>query len=109
MASNKNRKSSAAERFAPTDKQPKPASANQAPPKRYGLLALFLLISIGGTFLAISLRPKNLAPQYKAVAIDGREYEHDPTAFTQGLVWDCLLYTSPSPRDLSTSRMPSSA
>ena len=24
-------------------------------------------------------------------------------------VWYCLLYTSPSPRDLSTSRMPSSA
>ena len=23
--------------------------------------------------------------------------------------WPCLLYTSPSPRDLSTSRMPSSA
>ena len=23
--------------------------------------------------------------------------------------WACLLYTSPSPRDLSTSRMPSSA
>ena len=26
-----------------------------------------------------------------------------------GLVYFCLLYTSPSPRDLSTSRMPSSA
>ena len=26
-----------------------------------------------------------------------------------GLVGNCLLYTSPSPRDLSTSRMPSSA
>ena len=26
-----------------------------------------------------------------------------------GLVQSCLLYTSPSPRDLSTSRMPSSA
>ena len=26
-----------------------------------------------------------------------------------GLFWICLLYTSPSPRDLSTSRMPSSA
>ena len=26
-----------------------------------------------------------------------------------GLAWLCLLYTSPSPRDLSTSRMPSSA
>ena len=25
------------------------------------------------------------------------------------LIGDCLLYTSPSPRDLSTSRMPSSA
>ena len=25
------------------------------------------------------------------------------------LNWVCLLYTSPSPRDLSTSRMPSSA
>ena len=25
------------------------------------------------------------------------------------LIFPCLLYTSPSPRDLSTSRMPSSA
>jgi len=25
------------------------------------------------------------------------------------VIWHCLLYTSPSPRDLSTSRMPSSA
>ena len=25
------------------------------------------------------------------------------------MFWTCLLYTSPSPRDLSTSRMPSSA
>ena len=40
-----------------------------------------------------------------------------PDAFVNGImegkewVWDngCLLYTSPSPRDLSTSRMPSSA
>ena len=36
-------------------------------------------------------------------------YEHRPT--TQGYKTpdSCLLYTSPSPRDLSTSRMPSSA
>ena len=32
----------------------------------------------------------------------------DPNTRTYQL-WDCLLYTSPSPRDLSTSRMPSSA
>ena len=28
---------------------------------------------------------------------------------TYAPIMDCLLYTSPSPRDLSTSRMPSSA
>ena len=29
--------------------------------------------------------------------------------FANALLTSCLLYTSPSPRDLSTSRMPSSA
>ena len=32
-----------------------------------------------------------------------------PFSATTGYVNTCLLYTSPSPRDLSTSRMPSSA
>ena len=36
---------------------------------------------------------------------DGVEY----AVFVPPPVDDCLLYTSPSPRDLSTSRMPSSA
>ena len=27
----------------------------------------------------------------------------------KGAPWDCLLYTSPSPRDVEESRMPSSA
>ena len=39
--------------------------------------------------------------------------EREIAAFQRGehspLIEDCLLYTSPSPRDLSTSRMPSSA
>ena len=30
-------------------------------------------------------------------------------AISTGVIGACLLYTSPSPRDLSTSRMPSSA
>ena len=30
-------------------------------------------------------------------------------AWWKSMIYDCLLYTSPSPRDLSTSRMPSSA
>ena len=32
-----------------------------------------------------------------------------PLTITGAMPGDCLLYTSPSPRDLSTSRMPSSA
>ena len=44
--------------------------------------------------------------------------EADDVMFNEDLIYDgkvvksykgCLLYTSPSPRDLSTSRMPSSA
>ena len=33
----------------------------------------------------------------------------EPDFFFIPLIYICLLYTSPSPRDLSTSRMPSSA
>ena len=35
--------------------------------------------------------------------------EHIERRIRAYLRWNCLLYTSPSPRDLSTSRMPSSA
>ena len=35
--------------------------------------------------------------------------DNDAKALALGEGWVCLLYTSPSPRDLSTSRMPSSA
>ena len=38
---------------------------------------------------------------------DGYVYQVDLE--NGSLNWNCLLYTSPSPRDLSTSRMPSSA
>ena len=37
------------------------------------------------------------------IRISGPEFQDLPT------IGSCLLYTSPSPRDLSTSRMPSSA
>ena len=36
-----------------------------------------------------------------------REFKEETAGLNKGK--DCLLYTSPSPRDLSTSRMPSSA
>ena len=35
--------------------------------------------------------------------------ENGNNAYGFSELWSCLLYTSPSPRDLSTSRMPSSA
>ena len=45
-----------------------------------------------------------------------REYEEQmrslgagPVRSLTALLWDCLLYTSPSPRDMRRSRMPSSA
>ena len=57
----------------------------------------------------------NFGPQHPAahgvlrliLELDGEVVEKaDPHI---GLLHSCLLYTSPSPRDLSTSRMPSSA
>ena len=45
--------------------------------------------------------PANVACALSKLKID--------TTFIGSLGSDCLLYTSPSPRDLSTSRMPSSA
>ena len=39
----------------------------------------------------------------------GYDPYHDNMAMKEALAETCLLYTSPSPRDLSTSRMPSSA
>ena len=49
-----------------------------------------------------------------AIICDQKANDTDGGTFTSG-AWrtrdlnTCLLYTSPSPRDLSTSRMPSSA
>ena len=42
---------------------------------------------------------------------DGDEYEEteDGVDRVDGVLGDCLLYTSPSPRDYAASRMPSSA
>ena len=55
-------------------------------PVRWGLVVLFLTIAIGGTYLAIWMRPKTHAPRYTYEVI--KEYPHDANAFTQGLVVD---------------------
>ena len=52
---------------------------------------------------------KKWTPEEDAIII--REYENNPNNYLDAAMeyLPCLLYTSPSPRDLSTSRMPSSA
>ena len=52
--------------------------------------------------------PQEEEEQQPAVAA-GAEHEHGGPRPTCAPLRTCLLYTSPSPRDLSTSRMPSSA
>ena len=42
------------------------------------------------------------------LTLDNREFDSFDFGYDDG-DYNCLLYTSPSPRDLSTSRMPSSA
>lgn len=57
---------------------------DDGPQRRWGLIALFLLVSIGGTYMAIWLRPKNDADRFTFKVL--RTFEHDTDAFTQGLV-----------------------
>ena len=49
------------------------------------------------------------AGQHYVPIVDSNIYAPDPTNASDIYDTFCLLYTSPSPRDLSTSRMPSSA
>ena len=50
--------------------------------------------------LVDGIKDKNSVRRVRIPITDGSHY---------GVAFICLLYTSPSPRDLSTSRMPSSA
>ena len=56
------------------------------------------------------LDPANLIDDVLNIAIsNGQIVKVTRKPVNANQVIDCLLYTSPSPRDLSTSRMPSSA
>ena len=76
---------------------------------RRRFLAYFSSIGLGSTLMPGALLAQAQAqtqgqdaPQITAEMVKG-------AAIIAGLTFSCLLYTSPSPRDLSTSRMPSSA
>ena len=59
--------------------------------------------------IEVAIEPKTKADQEKLGVAIQKLAEEDPTFRTELNPETCLLYTSPSPRDLSTSRMPSSA
>ena len=59
--------------------------------------------------VAMDLRGHGLSDKPEDLYLDTRLWADDVDAIIKTLNLDCLLYTSPSPRDRQKSRMPSSA
>ena len=69
------------------------------------VIALFGIV-VGVVFFAAPTWRNRIHDTFQAIA---RPIQWLVTVLLLAIVYFCLLYTSPSPRDLSTSRMPSSA
>ena len=73
----------------------------------------YIFLDLGGTFRVIDEDPAYLAAARAKIAELCGVKTEDPTQWFEDVIdkrYDaCLLYTSPSPRDSSSSRMPSSA
>ena len=82
------------------------ASAVKAKPRRYDPVKTSWLASCVVALLAFGLVFRNLQAVWSipAMAVPKKDLFRLVSDYKA-----CLLYTSPSPRDLSTSRMPSSA
>ena len=63
------------------------------------------LASAGATVIA----PTFIEEDLQTIEAEAEKIAGVASENIQAMLCDCLLYTSPSPRDLSTSRMPSSA
>ena len=66
-----------------------------------------LLASKGKGILAVDESTKTVGKRLAGIGVENTE--DNRKAYRGMLFTTCLLYTSPSPRDESTSRMPSSA
>ena len=66
-------------------------------------------INLGIACLGDRFMPLLVETQFKDGTVDRRWWKNQLWRFEDTFSYTCLLYTSPSPRDLSTSRMPSSA
>lgn len=102
MAKNKNQRTSANHLNQPTDPKKMSQAAGPTRPIRWDLIALFLLISIGGSYLVLALR-KPVAPQFTYEVL--KSYPHDTEAFTQGLLMhDGFLWESTGKKGKSSFR-----
>ena len=72
-----------------------------------GLIFLMLASPLG----AMVTSTTHLADEHQTMNAEGWDKDIDVPTWRIGDEWvyDCLLYTSPSPRDYAASRMPSSA
>ena len=75
---------------------------------------IFALLLIGGVLTSPLAADHQLKEFFASHCIrcHGKDEQNGAVRLDKpadALLKDCLLYTSPSPRDLSTSRMPSSA
>jgi len=73
----------------------------------------YALMNIGGgvatTDVVEAVIGQSISGDYGAFNVDATFHMVDAEIGWQVHFWDCLLYTSPSPRDRTRSRMPSSA
>ena len=69
----------------------------------------FALLDDKGELMPAFITVANLESVSPQTVIDGNERVIRPRFADTMFFWNCLLYTSPSPRDATLSRMPSSA
>ena len=75
-----------------------------------GSIMTFVYIATGNSNkLRLDLGDTDADGHYYDIDVTGSSNIVDISGHASDDIQDCLLYTSPSPRDLSTSRMPSSA
>ena len=75
--------------------------------RRSDFIGRDLVIVLGGDGTLTSIS-HNIDSKTPVMGVNSHPRSGDPQG-SVGFYMGCLLYTSPSPRDLSTSRMPSSA
>jgi glutaminyl-peptide cyclotransferase len=76
-----------------TKKEVRKSAPLTSPRTRWELVVLFFVIAVGGTYLAVWMKPGNAIPEYGFKVIN--KYKHDGDAFTQGLLFhDGFLYES---------------